>query len=1419
MPSPDPFSAPVRDWFTAELGEPTAAQAGAWDAISRGEDALVVAPTGSGKTLAAFLWAIDSLVRAIGDGDAGGAVRVLYVSPLKALGADVERNLRAPLEGIAERAGLDRPVSVGVRSGDTPPAERARLARRPPDILITTPESLFLMLTSKAREGLRGVRAVIVDEVHAVAGSKRGSHLALSLERLDDLVAGPRPQRIGLSATVRPKERVADLLTGGRGAVIVDPPSEKRWDVRVEMPVESFSALGDGGAGPGGAPGGDDPAEDPVADPAREGVDRPGSVWPHVAERVYRETLAERASIVFVNSRRNAEKLTGRLNELWAAEHDPGLLSAVMRRPPAQLGLVDDIAGQAAPAFARAHHGSVSREGREEIEEALKSGRLRCVVATGTLELGIDMGDVDLVVQVESPPSAAAALQRIGRAGHRVGAVSRGIVHPLHPADLLECAVTVSRMLAGDIEELHVPEGPLDVLAQHTVAAAALEPLDVEAWWATVRRAMPWRRLARPVFDAVVDQVTGGFTTPDLADLRPPLERDGDVLRARKGAQRLAVTSGGTIPDRGLFGVFLAGGDDGARRVGELDEEMVHETRTGDVVTLGASSWRVTAITRDRVLVVPAPGLTGRLPFWNGDDAGRPPELAAAVGAALRDPAALEPVIGAAGVRELQGLVARQRAAAGPVPDERDLLVESFRDETGDWQVVLHSPHGRAVNAPWAIAAGERARRLHGVDARPVASDDGVVLRLPAMDPPPGPELFDVDPTVVPELVSTTALFAARFRECAARSLLLPRRRPGSRQPLWRQRLRAEQLLTAVRGIPGYPVLLETTREVLRDVHDLPALERVLESARLHGAVTPSPSPFAAALLFRYTGEFLYEGDVPAAERRAVALRLDPDLLAAVVGQVDLREVLDDGAVAAVVDSLRHRTDATRPRDAGEVLDALRELGPVPEEEARELAAAAGGVPEEAVRLDVGGRPHVAHPADADVADADPGAVLRRWARRRGPFTADEAAGALGWGRGAVAAALEHADVVRGRFRPGVEEPEWCDRDVLARLRAASRATALAEIEPVAAAAQARWWGGRFGPDAGAAAEDVVEALAGVALAADEWDLLAGEGRLDPLAADGDVLLRPDGRDLRIIPADLPDALPAPDPAAEPSPDDGGGRAAELLAVLRRGGSWTYRDLVAEVGICRDELLALARAGYACPESMQVARAMAGEEPKPAAVRSVRPGRRRSRARMPRPADVDGRWRAAPEPADDPVGDAEGLLARWGVACRPAAEADGLSWARLYPALRALEDAGHVIRGGFVAGCGPAQFAEPAVVDELRRAPAGEAVRVVPARGPANPWGALAPWPETPGGRPTRSAGARVVLAPGGECAAWLSPGGSSLLVVPGREADAVEGLRLLGAGPVRTVNGEDALRCAEREALVAAGMRAHPSGLAVRRR
>ncbi|MDO5731834.1 DEAD/DEAH box helicase, partial [Corynebacterium sphenisci] len=1190
------FPAPVADWFRAAVGAPTPAQAGAWAEIAAGRDTLVVAPTGSGKTLAAFLWAIGELL--LDEAPPAPGVRVLYISPLKALGADVGRNLRTPLAGIAAAARAAgapvREITVGVRDGDTDPAERARLVRRPPEILITTPESLHLMLSSRAAATLAGVDTVIVDEIHALAGDKRGAHLALSLERLDAL-AGRPARRVGLSATVSPVGEVANLLTGGRGCAVVAPPAAKRREITVRPPVPD------------------------LAHPPEEG-DRPGSVWPPLAELVYREAAAARATLVFVNSRRAAEKLTGRLNELWAAEHDPGALSAPARRTPAQLGLVDDVAGQAAPVFARAHHGSVSRAEREDIEEGLKSGRLRCVVATATLELGVDMGEVDLVVQVGAPPSAAALVQRVGRAGHRVGGVSRGVVHPMHPGDLLLSAVTARRALAGRIEDLAVPANPLDVLAQHTIAATAApvgpdpgdpdgaDParerapgLDLDRWYATVRRAWCFRDLDRGLFDAVVRQVTGEFAAPDLADLRPLVERDAElpgVLRPRRGAQRAVVSAPGTIADRGYFGVYLAdagAGDGGTReprRVGELDEELVYETRVGDVLTLGASSWRVTGITRDRVLVAPAPGLTGRLPFWNGDAPARPAALAPAIGAALRDPAGTADVAGAEGAATLVDWVARQRAATGMVPDDRDLLVESFRDETGDWQVVLHCPHGRGVTLPWALAAGDRVRARWGVDARPMATDDAVLLRLPAMDAVPGAELFDVDPDALPGLVSSTALYAARFRECAARSLLMAPGRPGRRQPLWRQRLRAEQLLSAVRGVADLPVLLEAARECLVDVYDLPALRRVLADARLHEVQTTAPSPFAAAQLFRYTGEFLYEGDLPAAEARAAALHLDPALLAALVGGVDLRTALAPGIIDEVVARLRRRAPGTRPRDAGEVLDALRALGPVPRAELPGLLADGAAAPAAAVPLDIGGVAHLAHPVDAGFATADPGPLLRRWARGHGPFTRAEAAAGLGRDPGEVGRLLAAAgpELVRGRFRAGVGEPEFCDRDVLDRLRGAARRRALADIAPVDAAALARWQAARGGD-----AAEVVDRLAGVGLTPAEWDLLAGAAELDALAASGELAIRLRGRDLLLAPPELVDAWPAPDPAAAADLDED---AAGLLAVLRRGGSWTAADLAgatgAPAGATAAGLRALAAAGLAAPESMAAARAHAG---------------------------------------------------------------------------------------------------------------------------------------------------------------------------------------------------------------------------------
>ncbi len=810
------FSPLTRTWFESAFAAPTAAQDGAWRAIGAGKDALVVAPTGSGKTLAAFLAALDRLAVAP-PVPADRRLRILYVSPLKALAADIERNLRVPLAGLrAAAARLDLPlpeIVVGMRTGDTPADVRRRFPAHPPDILITTPESLYLLLTSRAREALRHLDTVIVDEVHSVVATKRGAHLALSLERLDDLLPSPA-RRIGLSATVRPAEEVARFLGGARPVEVVAPPSEKEFDLRVVVPVEDMAAIDQDDSG--AAVAGFDPAH-PAPGPtddlglvsqgegAAGGAAARAGIWPHIDERLVELVRAHRSTIIFANSRRLAERVCAHLNELAGEE------------------------------IARAHHGSVSREQRTLIEEDLKAGRLPAVVATSSLELGIDMGAVDLVAQVEAPSSVAQGLQRIGRAGHQVGATSRGVVLPKFRHDLVECAVVVERMRAGAIEAMRYLRNPLDVLAQQVVAMVAMDDWTVERLEALVRRAAPFAELPRSALEGVLDMLAGRYPSDEFAELRPRLvwDRVEGRLSARGGAQRLAVTSGGTIPDRGLFGVYLVG--QRQTRVGELDEEMVYESRVGEVFTLGASSWRIEEITHDRVLVSPAPGQPGKLPFWHGDMLGRPVELGRALGGFVRELAGMDPParldrlhqagLDANAAANLVRYLDEQVEATGVLPDDRTIVVERFRDELGDWRVCLHTPFGAQVHAPWAQAIEARVRERLGLEAQTMYTDDGIVVRLPEADEAPPSDSVLFDPEEIEDLVTGevggSALFASRFREAAARALLLPRRRPGQRTPLWQQRQRSAGLLQVAARYGSFPIVLETVRECLQDVFDL----------------------------------------------------------------------------------------------------------------------------------------------------------------------------------------------------------------------------------------------------------------------------------------------------------------------------------------------------------------------------------------------------------------------------------------------------------------------------------------------------------------------------------------------------------------------------------------------------------------------
>jgi ATP-dependent Lhr-like helicase len=1371
------FGLATREWFKAAFAAPTAAQAGAWRAIGAGRNALVVAPTGSGKTLAAFLWSLDRLSREPAPKDPRHRCRVLYISPLKALAVDVERNLRAPLAGIrqaAGRLGIPPPdITVGMRTGDTPADERRSFARTPPDILITTPESLFLILTSAARESLRGIETVIVDEVHAVAATKRGAHLALSLERLDALLSKPA-QRVGLSATVRPIDDTARFLGGAHDVEIVQPPSAKTIEVEVEVPVEDMTRL-------------DEVPEVDADDPGGpDGRRHTPSIWPAVEERVLDLIQAHSSTIVFTNSRRGAERLCARINELAAereslaiAPPDPDALSP---RMPAALMAQSPATTGAPPLVARAHHGSVSREERKQIEEALKSGRLPAVVATSSLELGIDMGAVDLVVQIEAPPSVSAGLQRIGRAGHQVGAISRGVVFPKHRGDLVSCAVVAERMTEGAIEELRYPRNPLDVLAQQIVAMVALDAWQLDELAALVRRAAPFAELPDSALHAVLDMLSGRYPSTAFAELRPRLvwDRATDTLTGRPGAQRLAVTSGGTIPDRGTFGVFLAGAER-ASRVGELDEEMVYESRVGDVFLLGSTSWRIEDITPDRVLVSPAPGAPARMPFWKGDALGRPVELGRAIGARLRGLTRADSSVAAAQLREsgldewaannLLAYLQEQRDATRNLPDDRTVVVERFRDELGDWRMTVHCVLGARVNAPWALAIGRRLSERYGVDGQVMPSDDGIVVRLPdTAEDPPGADLVAFDPDeiaqLVEETVGTSALFAARFRECAARALLLPRRDPRRRQPLWQQRQRSAQLLDVAREFADFPITLEAARECLQDVFDVPGLVGLMREiggrkVRLVEAETPRPSPFARSLLFGYVGAFLYEGDAPLAERRAAALALDSTLLGELLGRVDLRELLDPAVVSETEAQLQWLTSQRVPRDAEDAAELLRLLGDLSDSE-----LAARGVDlswmsvlassRRAIQIRVAGEERWIGVEDAGryrdalgvalpmgVAEAylapvvDPlGDLVARYARTHGPFAAATCAARFGLGIFVVEQALKRLSatgrVVSGEFSPGGAGTEWCDAEVLRLLRRRSLAALRREIEPVPsrvlAAFLPRWHqigGNGRGVDAVAAS---IEQLQGIAVPASAWERLVLPARvadyspaqLDELCGGGEVVWAGSGSItggdgwVTLAYADsAPLLLPPPDEEPALTPEH---RA--VLDALGDGQALFFRSLSDRVRATDDQALAaavwdLVWAGYLTNDTFAPLRALLGgsgahrAKPAPARTRYRRPGRPTLPSRNGPPA-MAGRWSRLPDRDLDPTRRAAALadllLERHGVVTRGAAMAEGVpgGFAAVYPVLAALEERGAARRGYFVEGLGAAQFAVPGAVDRLR---------------------------------------------------------------------------------------------------------------------
>jgi ATP-dependent Lhr-like helicase len=1452
----DSFSPATRTWFEASFAVPTRAQAEGWPAIAKGDHTLVHAPTGSGKTLAAFLWTLDRLLTEPAP-EKAERCRVLYISPLKALAHDVDRNLRAPLAGIrhaAERLGgepLPR-LTTFLRTGDTPPEERRRMERNPPDILITTPESLYLMLTSAVRSVLRSVRWVIIDEVHAVAGSKRGAHLALSMERLEELT-DQSPQRIGLSATQRPLEAIAAFLGGGtvaddewtaRPVTVIDVPQDRDLDVEIMVPVEDMNE-----------PGEPDPL-DPDNTPTR-------SIWPAVYPELLDQINAHKSTIVFANSRRLAERVCSEINNLAGSE------------------------------IARAHHGSVAREQRLEIEEELKRGGLKAVVATSSLELGIDMGSVDLVLQIEAPHSVVSGLQRVGRSGHQVGGISRAKIFPKYRGDLLVATVVAAQMIEGRVESTRIPANPIDVLSQQLVAHTVAGDTTADRLYEMTRRATPYASLSRAVFDETLDMLSGRYPSDLFAELRPRLtwDRATGEISARPGARQLAVTNPGTIPDRGLYRVTLPDGS----RVGELDEEMVYESREGDTFLLGSSAWRINQITHDKVEVVPAPGVPAKMPFWHGDMLGRPLETGKAVGRFIRETAGLDSDDAISRLQDEFGLnghaagnlvayLDEEREATGVLPTDQALVVERFQDEIGDWRVVMLSPLGARIHAPWAMALRHRFRSRYGTDVDVIWSDDGIAFRFPDSDDPPTADDLMIDPEEIEDLLldhlTDTALFAARFREAAGRALLLPRRRPGERTPLWLQRRRSADLLSVAKQFGSFPILLEVFREILQDDFDLPALVEVLEAIRSRKIKvvpvdTHSPSPFASSLLFSFIAAYMYEADAPLAERRAAALTLDRDLLRELLGEGELRELIDPEVVAAVELELQHLTENRHLRHADGVHDLLRDLGPLTTEDIEvrssgfevataleELVNSNRVVPvtlqggprwaavEDVARLrdGLGVQPPAGVPHTFLEPVEDPlGDVVGRYARTHGPFVAAEAAGALGLPIGVVETALERLEhsgrLVHGAFRPGGEGREWVDDGVLKRLKRRSLAVLRSEIEPVEARALAEfevaWQGVSATPPRGRnALADALRQLTGTAIPAStlERDIIASRvadagTAIDELMLAGDLLWvghgalgQRDGRVALYPRESFAKLWHGPD--LENDPDKTG---EAIMEALESGGASFFGDIYQAAGGGDPEqvlasLWELIWSGHVTNDTFAPVRAYASR-------RKARSGGRPSLSGR-FPAHAQGRWsltrklvHAAASDTERHAAWAELLLDRHGVVTRRTALAEGFpgGFSALYPVYSHLEETGRIRRGYFVEGLGGSQFALPGAVDRLR-GDLSAGLTVLAATDPANPYGGVLPWPELEGTRLARDAGAYVLLQDG-ELVGYLDKGrrGLSLFdVTPERFGEISRAMAEVAGRHRRltlvTVNDEPAAVSRLAAPLSEWGFTTAPRGLTYRR-
>ncbi|MGH2691993.1 MAG: DEAD/DEAH box helicase [Actinomycetota bacterium] len=1327
-------------WFEETFGEPTPAQEIAWPALAKGESALVVAPTGSGKTLAAFLVFLDRLAREPEREREG--VRVLYVTPLKALGNDIHRNLEVPLEGmarIAERLGRSAPgITMGIRSGDTPQRERTRLTRKPPDLLITTPESLYLMLTSeRAAKTLASVEAVIVDEVHALAPNKRGTHLALSLERLAWLTGRPF-QRVGLSATVRPAERVAAWLAGQekgepRPIRVLDSGGRKEIDLTIASPVDDFREL---------------PGE---------------SVWPSVFDQLHDLVREHRSTLIFVNNRRLAERAARQINERAGEE------------------------------IARVHHGSLSREKRYEVEALLKAGQLPALVSTSSMELGIDIGSIDLVVQIESPKSVTAGLQRVGRAGHLVGEVATGRIIPKVRSDLVDAAAVARGMLRREIETTEVPEGCLDILAQQIAGTVSAGEWTDRQLLELARGAYPFRELDRGRFEAVLGMLSGKYPAARFGELRPRIvwnRSDGEV-RARPGTRMLAVTNAGAIPDRGYYRVIHAG--TGAR-LGELDEQFVFEARPGDSFLLGSAVWRIDHIDRDEVLVTDAPGAMPTIPFWHGEQAGRPYEQGVRFGeflgevaerlddpdveAWLREECALDERAAA----NLKTFLTEQRDAAGELPTNRTILVEEFDDELGDRRVLVHSPFGSRVHNAWMLVVRARIRDAENLDVEAIAIDDGFMLRLPGRDSPAPLDLItqlpddeELDELLLREL-QISPIFGVLFRECAARALLLPRRMPDRRTPLWLQRIRAQDLMQLVKRYGEFPILLEAYREAWDDLLRVRDFRKVADGLRtgeiaVRHVVSDIPSPFAMHFLFDYQMENRYVGDYPRAEWRTQLLAVDRDLLSRVVRPDALRDLLDEGAIERVEALLQRMDDRSRPRTADELADAFIALGDVTDDELRarvgprwrEMADAlvADG---RASRVEVAGTSRWVSPEHAEeyqrLASGDPAAaatVLRRHLAGKGPVTSSELALRYGLREPEVTGLLMELgpEVSAGEFRPGGTGREWVDTDNLKSIHRETLQVLRKEIQPVDPERYADFLLSRAveSPVGEPGAHLALEGLAGLPVPAASLipEILAPRFRggdvsaVESLVRSGEYLWQGlPGRRVALLPREGAEKL-----LRRPSEIKGRAAHAVEAALAARGASFlaeVSRDAGLPEADALKGLFELAWAGRATNDALTGI-----EEP---GRRKTRHGSRAERLGGAHRLPLYGRWSLLPSPVEDAADAAEAwaerLLAGYGVVARETASAAVIPvpWPLLVDALTTMEAQGRIRRGYFIRALSGIQFALPPAVERLR-GKQRSGLRLVAVSDPANAYGAILPLASDAPYRPSRIPGSWLVIRDG----------------------------------------------------------------------